>query len=90
MHVVDYNSLHRRRELRRQQRKTLKAIEEGTIGTGVEDECQIARDINNRLLKKVKHTRELKMDAEIFVARAKLVAKHVNAFIAVRLICIAF
>ena len=45
---------------------------------------QAARDGNNRLLKQVKHTRELKLDAEIFYARTKMVVKHLDTLIKVR------
>lgn len=48
------------------------------------DQHQAARDGNNRLLKKVKHTRELKLDAEIFYARTKMIVKHLDTLIKVR------
>ena len=73
----------------------LKEIEEGTIGAGNEEgtnddprllgdqQRQTARDRNNLLLKKVKHTRELKLDAEIFHARTKMTMRHLEACIKV-------
>lgn len=79
-----------RRELRAKQRETLQDIKGDTMALKLEANkedgkttgniqigvLQVARERNNKLFRRVRHTRELKIDADILNARAEMSVKQ--------------
>lgn len=79
----------RRRELRARQREALQEIQGETIALQLDANenqssfsinttaLEAARDRNNELFRRVRHTRELKIDAEILNARTEMCSDQV-------------